>query len=161
MNRTALTALILTLLTTVVHGKTMVGVASAATTSGRVIPALSLSTELRSYLLTGFSTGVRTRVYYHSAWSLALHTRFLPAERGVDSWIGLGVYAAQRGYRESPTEKLTVTQDALFGPSFRVGWSPHERFQIWAGCIFGVGKLSHLILLAPQDMSSVGIGVNF
>lgn len=136
----------------------------SSTTSGRPIPTLAAGFVQETWAVTASSTGVSTPLYYHSAWTLTGFRLWKSGEFGhgaVTAGLGLGLFFAKRGYRDTETSPLQSATDYNIGPAFRVTWYFLDPVFFSVESIFGARRPVPLIVLSAQDIATITFGVAF
>ena len=126
---------------------------------GRYVPAASGAYVSDTWMMSGSTTGVRSSVYYVSAYTLAGYYSW----KAGDFWwgplyagFGGGVGYSQRGYRNGTSASLSNDTDLNIGPAFRLTWMILGSCYVNFDAIWGVGIPS--IELAGQDNVIFSIG---
>jgi len=139
------------------------GVGSGSSTSGRLMPALSAAVNFDSWAVTGSSTGVRTNVYYLSAYTLGLVKRW---EVGRFWWadmtvgFGGGFAYSQYGYRNTTADPHDSKNDLTAGPIFQFRWKFLNPAYLGLDALFGLKYPQGVLALALQDVVVFSIGIS-
>lgn len=137
------------------------GGGTSSATSGRIVPALSLSYNSSGWSLSGSAVGFKSGYSYQSSYSLSwLSTWRLGTIFGsdVDGGFGLGSFYTKQGYKESAAIGLKETDDFVLGPSLKLTYHPFSIVFISIEGIFGLRNASNLSLNF-QDVVLMALGV--
>jgi hypothetical protein len=124
-----------------VEAHLQVGSGFNSATGGRLVPSLNLGFGNDSFAVLGSSTGVATKAYSHSAYSLS---GYWTKKAGDFLWgdlvagFGAGAFYAQRTFKDTNTPEETKSDFAL-GPAFFSQWRLLSPMYISVEGICGFG----------------------
>jgi len=141
-----------------------IGTGYSGVTHGRPIPLIYLSIGTSRIVFTASSTGVKTSLYYHSAWQAHL---FFNRNMGdlwwgrVDLGLGWGAFASKKAYREDTSSEEDRKYDFLTGPAFRITWEIMNPFFIAVETLYGLDNPFYHLMLAFRFQGTAIMGVRF
>ena len=138
------------------------GIGMTSFTSGRQIPSAYLGLEWESFMITGSSTGYRTRYDYLSGYTMSGYAAWdFGTLLGIMTrgGFGLGVYQSRRGYRATLTADTAHKDDFGAGPAIEVTIYPFNLLFLRIETVFGLGHANNAYLIF-QEISQLTLGLN-
>lgn len=138
-----------------------------SSTGGRLIPSLNLGFGGDSFQILFSSTGVATKAYSHSAYTLGVYRAWESGDLllgRVVSGFGIGALYALRTYQDTgaPEEKKN---DFAAGPAFFGRWVLVGILYSSVEAILGIGdpryKLGDMLTLNFRDHVNFSVGLEF
>lgn len=158
MKKLLLASLCFLVLEPVAHAEFLVGTGMSSVTKGRTVPSLYAGLDVGSAVYTFYAVGVKTDIYYHSAYRLSYYLKQSLGNKHFG--FGLGAHYSIRGYRNDIGEKEESETDLTLGPGFRFSMDLGESFFVSVETLYGLRGLMALVL-SFQNTNSLNIGVRF
>lgn len=140
---------------------TDIGLGFSSPYSNRIIPVLTLGYEATDWKFTGSSAGVQTQLYYHTTYGLSAYKHWRAGTLfncDIQTGFGLGIYYAERGFRDGTTASIEKVTDLGVGPAILVQWNINSFF-IKLESTYGLANLLYTILASSvQDNTVFSVG---
>lgn len=142
----------------------LLGTGFNSSTAGRLVPSLNLGVGSSSFQVLASSTGVATKTYNHSAYTLGGYWTwnsgpFLLGD--IYSGFGVGTLYASRLYQDIGAREQKKSDFAI-GPAFFGRWLLADFFYISVEAIIGIGdpslRLGDMLTLNFRDHVNFSIG---
>lgn len=137
----------------------MIGTGMSSVTKGRTVPNLYSGFDADSFVISGYAVGVKTEVYYHSAYRVSYYEQIsLGSNKKVG--YGLGLHYSVRGFKNGKNAQEEKESDVGVGPGFRFAYEFGESFFASLETMYGINGLM-LVALSFQNVNSLNIGMRF
>ncbi len=149
----------------VTNGAMDVGMGTTSLTSGRLVPALTVSVEYSNLWINFSATGTASKLTYFSGYTASCYLQskmgtFLKGD--LYAGIGGGAFFTMRGLRETTESDVEEVSDFGAGPGFKIVWMTVGSLFVNMEAIYGVtAKPYNLILLSTQDVIIFSMGWRF
>lgn len=131
-------------------------------TAGRLVPGLNGTIGTNNFLVSGFATGVKSDVHYHSGYQLGLLWRAYNGKivgRPLRLFIGPGFHYAKRGLSNVGDTQITEQSDFAWGLSVRNEFKLLGPITFYSEVLLGIEGLA-LIFNNFRTVAQFGIGVS-
>ena len=139
-----------------------IGTSTSPITGGRLRPGMSGVLNIGSFWAFAHSAGVKTRLYYHSGYTVHGNFSFLEKDWGIiglNAGAGWGAFFAEKGLQSTADSKLVSQRDFLTGPSAYVFFNLPGPFYISMDCLFGITP--NMIFNAWGEIATLSGGLFF
>ncbi|MGB0454122.1 MAG: hypothetical protein ACPGJV_10455 [Bacteriovoracaceae bacterium] len=133
-----------------------------STHGGRTIPSLAIAAGTKRFIVSAFSSGVKTNYYYHSTHGLhllALAKAGDILEGPVVFGLGLGIIHQERGFKDVDATQTDSKSDIVIGPAVRVNWTFFKVMYLNVDATYGLRDVWSHLTLNFQDVISASVGV--
>ncbi len=151
------------LLSNQAKGAIVVGSGFSSVTGGRTSPMLYGGIDTSSFAFLANAVGVKTALYYHSAYQLSYYHQFEVGDfiwGAVRSGVGLSAFYAIRGYREDLTSEEANSEDFTMGPAIRVRWDIMPLLFVSIDAMYGIDT-AQVFVLSTKQVTNLTFGVRF
>ena len=138
-----------------------VGAGTSSTTSGRIVPALTLAYNAGGWSLSASSVGVKSGYSYQSSYTLAWYSTWKLGtllNGGVNGGFGVGGFYSKQGFKESTSASMEEVDDIVLGPSLKITYYPFSMVFVSLEGIYGLRSLAN-VALNFQDVVMFSLGV--
>lgn len=141
-----------------------IGTGANSSTSGRIIPGISIGAGTENWLISATSSGVKNTYYYRTTFSISiLKTWRTPQLFWGDTitGIGLGSTYSENGFKDDGDSKVDKDVDMTIGPAFKMKWHFLGPGFMSMEAIYGIRRpITHLLSLQFQDFIIFTLGIS-
>ena len=144
------------------HASLELGYGMNSTHGGRTIPSLAIAAGTDRFIVSAFSSGVKTSYYYHSTHGLQLLALAKAGdilEGPVVFGLGLGMIHQERGFKDVDATQTDSKSDVVIGPALRVNWTFFKVMYLNVDATYGLRDVWSHLTLNFQDVISASVGV--